>query len=478
MEKENRNKFWKGVLAGALVTALSGLVIVGIATGISLIGRTMIGDRLPAQGSGVPGIEAASDGLNMDRIEDKIGLLESIIDDRFLYEIDSETMESGIYRGLMAGIDDPYAVYYDAQEYQEMQESFAGTYCGIGVMVSQNINTRLTTVVRVFEGSPGEKAGMLPGDILYKVGDTDVTSMDINVIVNQHIKGMEGTVVRMTVLRDGQEVELKAVRAQVEVPTVEYKLLNDNTGYVLVTQFDLITASQFVEAVEAMEAEGMERLVIDLRGNPGGVLDSAVDMAAYLLPEDKFEGTLVYTEDKNGKGERYYCQDGQIRFEATSKNSNSNYPKEDGHQLDLPMAVLINGDSASAAELFAGCLQDYGWAKIVGTTSFGKGIVQNLIPLTDGSAIKLTTERYFTPSGFCLHEKGITPDVEEALNEELLQKVVVTPEEDNQLQKAIEVLKNPQQQGQEQQEQEQQGQAQQESEGQQEQEQQETASPQ
>lgn len=441
-ERENKNKFWKGVLVGTLVTAFSGLIIVGVATGISLIGRTVIDNQVQTQVvDSSQGIEAQPAKLDMEKVEGKVNLLEDIINKRFLYEIDIEALESGLYKGLMSGLDDPYAVYYDSKEYKELQESVSGTYCGIGVMVSQNRTTGLVTVVRVFKDSPGERAGLLPGDILYKVGDIDITTEDLDLIVSKHIKGMEGTVVRITVLRGTEYVEVKAIRGQIEVPTVEYKLLNDNTGYVVISQFDLVTADQFIKAVEDMEANGMERLVIDLRGNPGGVLDSAVDMAAYLLPEDKMEGTIVYTEDKNGKGERYYCKNGLISFEGTNpQNINPRYPKKDGHQLDMPMAVLINENSASASELFAGCLQDYGWATIVGTTSFGKGIVQNLIPLTDGSAIKLTTERYFTPSGFCLHEQGITPDVEVELDEELKQKVVILPEEDNQLQKAIAVL--------------------------------------
>lgn len=449
MERENKNKFWKGVLVGALVTAFSGLIIVGVATGISLIGRTVIDNQVQTQVVGSSrDVEAQPAKLDMEQVKGKVDLLEDIINKRFLYETDMEEMESGIYRGLMSGLNDPYAVYYDKKAYEELQESVSGTYCGIGVMVSQNIKTGLVTVIKVFKDSPGEKAGILPGDILYKVGDVEVATEDLDLIVSKHIKGMEGTVVRLTVLRGSDYVELKAIRGQIEVPTVEYKLLTDDTGYVAVSQFDLITADQFIKAIEDMEANGMKRMVIDLRGNPGGVLDSAVDMAAYLLPEDQFDGTIVYTEDKNGKGERYYCKNGLISFEGTNpQNTNPRYPKKDGHELDLPIAVLINENSASASELFAGCLQDYGWATIVGTTSFGKGIVQNLIPLTDGSAIKLTTEKYFTPSGFGLHEIGITPDVEVELNEELKQKIVILPEEDNQLQKAIEVLKEGSQGG-------------------------------
>ena len=218
--------------------------------------------------------------------------------------------------------------------------------------------------------------------------------------------------------------------------------MEDGIGYIQVIEFDNVTFGQFKTAVDRLEAQGMKQLVIDLRNNPGGVLDTAVEMAAYLLPEDKMDGTIVSTADKYNRGTRYYCSGGQILSESNDGSAeNEAYPKEDGHQLNIPIVILQNEFSASASEVFAGAMRDYGAAKLVGTTSFGKGIVQSILPLNDGSAVKVTVAHYYTPSGFDLHGKGLEPDVEEELDEALTEQFEILPEEDNQLKKAVEVVK-------------------------------------
>ena len=441
-EKKNKNRFWKGVLVGALVTAFAGLVIVGIAAGISIIGHTVMDGQSMAgiiESSGNPEEEA----LNLQRIGNKLDLLEQVVDDYFLFEedVDTEQMEAGIYKGMLAGLEDPYTTYYTAEEYRAMTEETEGVYCGIGVQVSQNLETGIITILRVFPGSPAEEAGLKKGDILYKVGALDVYDQELDTLVSQYIRGEEGTFVDLTVLRDGEEISATVERRMVESVTVEAQLLPDKTGYVMVTQFDLVTADQFISAVDSLEKQGMERLVIDLRDNPGGVVDACVKMAAYLLPEDQYEGTILSTADKNGKGDRYSCQGGKLLFEGSG--SNPEYPMDDGHELDMPIAVLINGMSASASEVFAGALRDYGMATLVGTTSFGKGIVQALLPLDDGSAVKVTIAHYYTPAGHDIHKKGLEPDVEIELelDEDLIGQYDVPLDRDNQVQKAIEVLK-------------------------------------
>ena len=441
-EKKNKNRFWKGVLVGALITAFAGLVIVGIAAGISIIGHTVMDGQSMAgiiESSGNPEEEA----LNLQRIGNKLDLLEQVVDDYFLFEedVDTEQMEAGIYKGMLAGLEDPYTTYYTAEEYRAMTEETEGVYCGIGVQVSQNLETGIITILRVFPGSPAEEAGLKKGDILYKVGALDVYDQELDTLVSQYIRGEEGTFVDLTVLRDGEEISATVERRMVESVTVEAQLLPDKTGYVMVTQFDLVTADQFISAVDSLEKQGMERLVIDLRDNPGGVVDACVKMAAYLLPEDQYEGTILSTADKNGKGDRYYCQGGKLLFEGSG--SNPEYPMDDGHELDMPIAVLINGMSASASEVFAGALRDYGMATLVGTTSFGKGIVQALLPLDDGSAVKVTIAHYYTPAGHDIHKKGLEPDVEIELelDEDLIGQYDVPLDRDNQVQKAIEVLK-------------------------------------
>lgn len=429
-----KNRFWAGVLAGALVTALAGLMVVGMSAGIYIFGKKVMSRQPGTQTEGrAPAISDGSkepEGVNFDRVMAKMGLIQQTIEKYFLYDEDPDNVEDYIYRGMLAGLDDPYSVYYTESDFKSMQDSTKGTYSGIGAMISQNRTTGLCTIVKVFEGSPALEAGMQPGDVIYKVEDTLVATESLDVLVNNYIKGEEGTSVGITVYRTDKDeyVDLTVTRRKIEVPTVEHRMMEDGIGYIAVSQFDVITVEQFEAAVNELEKDGMKGLIIDLRSNPGGVLDSAVKMADYLLPDnlkkyDKGDGKtlIVYTADKNEKGDVYTASD--------------------KHELDLPLVIMVNGDSASASEVFTGAMKDYNRATVVGVTSYGKGIVQNLMPLGDGSAIKITTAHYYTPSGFDLHGKGIEPDVEVVLDEKLKTQAVVKPEEDNQIQKAVEVLK-------------------------------------
>ena len=430
---ENKNKFWKGALVGALLTAFAGLIIVGMSLGIFLIGRTAIDG--PQQAAESNQAENQDGSLDLNRITKKITTLQQIIDKYYLFDEDTTKVEDWIYKGMMYGLNDPYTTYYTAEEYQKLTEDTEGEYHGIGVMISQNRTTGIITVIKVFKDTPAAEAGMRPGDVLYKVGDMEVTGMDMDILVKDYIKGIDGSEVALTVFRqdEGEYVDLKMERRNVTVQTVEYQMLEDRVGYVAVSQFDVVTADQFKAAVDDLEKQGMKKLLVDLRNNPGGVLDAVVDMLDYILPDDLIiegdkdlvrtntEATLlVYMADKNGKGGQEYASD--------------------GHSLDIPMAVLVNGESASASEVFTGAMKDYGSATVVGTKTFGKGIVQNLIPLDNGTAIKMTTAHYYTPSGFDLHGKGIEPDVEVELNEELKNQITVDVKEDNQIQAALKAL--------------------------------------
>ncbi len=317
-EVRTKGKFWKGVLVGSLVTAFAGLIIVGIAAGINLIGQTVMDNQAQVQ------MEEDSQGteqIDMEQVNQKIETLQQLVDRYFLFEddIDKEQMEAGIYKGLLSGLEDPYTVYYTQEEYETLTEETEGVYCGIGVLVSQNISSGLITALRVFQGSPAEEAGMKKGDILYKVGEALASDFELDVLVQQEIRGAENTYVDITVLRDGEEVKLHIQRRIVEVTTVESKMLENNIGYILVTQFELVTGDQFKDAINSLEEQGMERLIIDLRDNPGGVLDAVVEMAAYILPEDKLKGTIVATSDKNGRGDRYFSKGGEICFEVSQK---------------------------------------------------------------------------------------------------------------------------------------------------------------
>ncbi len=442
IENKTKNKFWKGVLVGVLVTAFAGLLIVGAAAGILLVGRTVIDNQMEqiVESSGTAGERK---DLDYDRIQAKLQLLQRIMNQYYLFDEDPEVVESYIYKGMMAGLEDPYTVYYTPEEYEKLTETTEGVYCGIGALVSQSIETGIVTILRVFPDSPAEESGLLKGDIIYTVNGIEASSEDLDLLVQEEIRGEEGTSVKLEVVRGGETLEFTVIRRSVEVATVEHQMLSDGqTGYIMVSQFDVVTAEQFRTAVDDLESQGMRQMVIDLRDNPGGVLDAVLEVAAYLLPEGRLDGTIVSTADKYGKGSRYFCEDGKLTSESNN-GSDGGLLLEDGHEVQMPIVVLINGNSASASEVLAGALQDYGWAKLVGTTTFGKGIVQSLIPLDDGSAIKITTSHYYTPKGFDLHGKGLDPDVEVEFelpkDHDPLEEVEL--EEDNQLQKALEVLK-------------------------------------
>ncbi len=349
----------------------------------------------------------------------KLNDLKQLIDLYYLEDAEEEALRDGMYHGMLWSLGDPYSCYYSEEEYAALMEEIEGTYCGIGALVSQNASTKVITIVRPFVDGPAYKAGMLPGDILTKIDGEDVSSWDIDLAV-KHMKGEKDTIVEVEVWRSsaGEYVDLSITRDLVEVETVTYEMLDDSIGYIYVMQFDEITTQQFETALKALKAQGMKGLVVDIRDNGGGLLTTVCDMLDLFLEEDDL---IVYTLDKYETKEEIFAHKGSIG--------------------KLPMAILVNGYSASASEIFSGALQDYGLATIVGTQSFGKGIVQSIIPLTDGSAVKLTVSTYYTPKGRNIHGKGITPDVEIELAEELKQKPVVELSEDNQVQRAIEEVK-------------------------------------
>ena len=343
---------------------------------------------------------------------DKLETIQDLIDKNFYFEDDEQELQDGIIKGYMEGLEDPYSVYYTQEEYASFLEDSEGEYVGVGVQVSQAADTKIITVVRVFDESPAKAAGVLAEDIITKVDGEDISSQDIDTVVDK-IRGEEGTEVTLTVYRssDGRDHDLTMQRQKVENPTVTYKMLDDHIGYVSISSFYEVTANQYKQAVESLEEQGMEGLIVDLRDNGGGLLDIAVEMLDYMLPE----GKIVYTEDKDG-------------------NITSEYTSTDEEQFTLPLAVLVNGYSASASEIFAGAIKDYGIGTLVGTNTFGKGIVQRMFPLKDGSAIKLTIAKYFTPNGNDIHKVGIKPDVEVEFDADAYRDS--EGEQDNQLQAA------------------------------------------
>lgn len=354
--------------------------------------------------------------LDYKKIEEKTSVLQNIIDRYFLFDEDMTKVEDGIYAGMMNGLGDPYTVYYTKEEYKALNEDTEGKYSGIGAVVSQNPNNKIITIVKIFDNSPANDAGLQVGDIIDKIDGEEVAGTDMDILVKTKIRGEEGTSFKMTVLRgdDRKEVELDLIRRSIEVETVAGKMLDNNIGYIAVSQFDAVTSEQFKSNIESLQSQGMTKLIVDLRGNPGGLLDQVVDMLDYILPD----GLVLYTEDKYGKREEYYS--------------------DGSHELKIPMVVLVNENSASASEVFTATFRDFEWGTVVGKTTFGKGIVQNVLPLGDGTAVKITTQHYYPPSGYDLHKVGIKPDLEVDLNE----GAKIGTDSDNQLSAAIDILKN------------------------------------
>lgn len=434
---ENKSKFWQGVLVGALVTVFGGLIVIGASSFMLMMGRKTL--HVEQQLQAVESSQENSEKeLDFQKISQKLNVLQKKVNEDFYFEENPEDVEEGIYAGMMSGLGDKYSCYYTAEECEELMEDTQGVYCGIGALISQNLETNAMTIIRVFEESPAAEAGLLPGDVIYKVDGKDVTQENIDLVVKNYVKGQEGTQVTLTVFRPSLNdyTDITMTRKNIEVPTVEHKMLQDDIGYVLITQFEMVTASQFKEAVKDLQNQGMKKLMIDLRSNPGGVVDSAVSIAAYMLPE----GDILTTKYKNGQEDVYRTKDKKLRVDTTGDGSFPAYPVLDEDELDIPIVILVDENSASASEILAGAMKDSGRAKLVGTKTFGKGIVQNVYPLKDGSAIKITVAKYFTPSGYDLHEKGIEPDVEVELDEELVAQGYYSLEEDNQVKRAIEVL--------------------------------------
>ena len=348
----------------------------------------------------------------------KIEYLEKMIDQEYLGEVDNAEMAEGIYAGLVYGLGDVYSRYYTADEYAQETASTDGAYAGIGVSIQKNKNGGVQ-IAECYEGGPGAEAGLQTGDVITAINDTDVTDMELSDVVSLIRENKDNTIV-LTVFRENEEKsrEISVDVTDVELPSVFGEMLDKKTGYIQITQFTGVTLQQYKDMFAELKDKGMERLVIDLRDNPGGLLTSVCDILREILPE----GLIVYTEDKYGNREEETC-DGK-------------------HQLDMPLAVLVNENSASASEIFAGAVQDHEVGTIVGTTTYGKGVVQELRQLSDGSAVKLTVSNYYTPNGNSINKVGIKPDVEVKLASELLNKDEITHEEDNQLQKALDVIEN------------------------------------
>lgn len=397
MDRRNISKiFVTGIVTG--ITSMMLLVMVLVFTG--KIEFTFMGSGSPLE----------------KEVSKKARVIGTYIDKYYLDEIDSQKMADSIYKGIFNGLGDDYAAYYTADEYKGITEKSSGTYCGIGAEVERTKEGDIS-IVKPIKGSPAEEAGIKAGDIIYAVDGEIIAGTDLTTAVSK-IKGKAGTKVVLKVVRRGENdyLDIEIERRLVEENTVLSRLLPGKTGYIRVTGFEEVTNKQFKNAVDTLEDSGMKSLIIDLRDNGGGLLSAAVGMLDRLLPK----GLLVYTKDKNGVADEYFAEDDKC--------------------VKLPMAVLVNGNSASASEVFSGALQDNGMAKLVGTKTFGKGIVQTIFGMEDGTALKMTTSRYYTPKGRNIHKTGLEPDIEVQLDETTLTGKDGEFTIDNQMQAAISYL--------------------------------------
>ena len=406
-KKKLTRRFIAGILVGVLI---SGLIVGGIFA-VGLFGKRY-GAMIPLLSTN----NTYEELMNEDTIA-KIEALDDVIETYYYKtDVDKEAEANGIYKGLMDSLGDPYSVYYTEEELAELMSDTAGIYYGIGAYVSIDEDMNLPRISGVIPGTPAERAELQTDDIISEVDHVSTSGLELDEVVSM-IKGAEGTMVHLTLLRGSKRdtVEVDVERSAVVVPTVSTKRYGDNEeiGYIQITEFDDVTPDQFKEGLEELRGDGIKGLIIDLRSNPGGSLQAVCEVARQILPK----GIIVYTMDRDGNREDYVC-DGQ-------------------HEIDIPVVVLTNQYSASASEILSGAIKDYGIGKLVGVTTFGKGIVQRIFDLNDGTAVKLTVSDYYTPSGTNIHGVGIEPDVEVEYDPD----AYAEDKTDTQLNKGIEVMK-------------------------------------
>lgn len=359
-----------------------------------------------------------ADSVNYKNIS-KFNQVREILKKDFYRNVDENDMIEGAINGSVESLNDPYTVYFNKDEMRSFMEKSEGSYVGIGVSVNVDENG-LLTVIEPFENSPAKSAGMKQGDKIVKVSDKDVTAIrDENMIISM-IKGKENTRVKITVYRPEEDryLQFDIIRKRIRASNIKSEIFDGEIGYIKLVMFDIEIAKYFKNDLNKMLNKGIEGLIIDLRDNPGGSYEQVIEVADSLLSE----GIIVYTEDRNGN--------------KKIRNSGKSY-------IGLPLVILTNGNSASASEILAGAVKDHARGTLVGTRTFGKGLVQELKPLDDGSGLKVTVSRYFTPSGVCIHGSGIEPDIEIDMPDEYKNVPVsqIPKNKDVQLKCAIEAVK-------------------------------------
>lgn len=348
----------------------------------------------------------------------KSSIIKQYIDKYFMEDVDNDILTEGMYKGMLESLNDPYSVYYTKDEVKSLKQSSEGEYVGLGISVTQNNETKVITVTKVYDDSPAKDAGIESGDTIYSINDNVLTDETLDELLVD-IKGEEGKEVKMQLKRGEETIDADMKLREVLIDVVSYEMLEDNIGYIIIDQFTGTSTEQVEEAINDLKSQGMERIIVDLRDNPGGQLECIQAILNYFLPKDKL---LLYSETKDGEQEKYYTEN-------------------DGLITDMPLCVLVNENSASASEVFAGVVKCYDRGKLVGTKTFGKGIMQSTFGLSDGTAIKLTIGKYYLPDDSNIHGIGIEPDYEVKFPEDVTNVWALKHPDDPQLTKAIEVVK-------------------------------------
>ncbi|MCI8482119.1 MAG: S41 family peptidase [Clostridia bacterium] len=400
MDLEKRQKFYKIVM-----------LIVIVAT-ITFIATTLLMYKFV--GGNVRYVTLSG---NDGGISNTLASYRKIIDQKFLGNIDEDKIMQETIRGYIKGLDDPYTEYMTKEEMQEFTSNVMGNFTGIGIYLTKDTEKNVVVCISPIKDTPAYKAGILPGDIILKIDDVSYTGEQLTEASNK-IRGEIGTTVKLEVLRDNKTLTFEVIRENIKINHVEAKVLENQIGYIEFNSFDEGCSKEFKEKLEELKSQNITSLIIDIRNNGGGLVEEALDIADYILDKD---ATMLITVDKK-------------------QNEEITKSKEDPI-INIPIILLMNKSSASASEILAGALKDNGKASIVGEKSYGKGVIQELLTLTDGSGLKITTNEYYTPKRNKINKVGITPDVEVTLDEALKGKLEIEEKEDTQLQKAVELLR-------------------------------------
>ncbi len=398
MEEDRNRGFWKGFWIGfalflACAAVIGGALLWSLLHGLKRWHEEKETERPTREESETkPSGDPSEEADEYDEAAARLKEVMEYVDEYFVLDYDKADMINDALKAYVDGTDDPYSEYLTAEEYAEMMEDSSGSYCGIGVQIQQDPETMDTTIIQVFSNSSALEEGMKVGDLIMAINGEDATKLSLDDIVSR-VRGEKGTTVDVTVYRsqEDKEITFTLTRRPVEVDTVYYGMETDRIGYLQLTEFDDVSAGQMQAALKALKKQGCTQLILDVRNNPGGLLSSVLDIADLFMKKD----LLIFSmEDKAGTVYEYYS--------------------ETSREFSGEILVLVNGSSASASEVLTGCLKDHGIAVIMGEKTFGKGIVQGFFRLSDGSAIKLTTEHYQTPGGHDIHKIGIEPDIQGA----------------------------------------------------------------